>query len=666
MTRDHVFVYSSRLDDKSLRLAKIIDSPGNPLARLDIELVESTLQLAPPYLALSYTWGPFSSSLAAYTENDIRFVWIDGQPHAIFPNLFDALVQLRETYSDRYFWVDSLCINQNDLGERQAQVQVMDQIYRTAEEVIIWLGPSNDQSEEVVELVHKISRLDSSIIQRFGYQLHPTSLSAHNLPHPHSNIWKRYLELYDLRWFYRSWVIQEVVLAKSATAHWGPWRIPWLELLGGCQIFVADRLRKFLFCDITSSYFDHLPMGRNLYRLGLIYRTCTHGSDEATVISDLSTGLKGLKASEHILLHLLRMARDFDCSDPRDRVYSLLGLVNHVCKERGLATLSILPNYNPSCTAASVLTSVAEAVISGSQCLGIMSHVSDLMYRQTPGLPSWVPDFIRAPNYSMGKDALFDASRFVSDGQRGFQINGNALRVHATCVGNVRRIAPSRIDNQVENLFSMLRVVFNTHLPRGVDRLEVLWRTMIWDVYGHAQVIDEHPAPDYLEDAFFASLVPVVARSYQTPEFCAQASEVVDDLRRVLSKEQKDQPLSLTAKLIEMLSLYSAGCAAEDDDGDFSPNQRRADPAIYSSHSSGVTWSQCLFWLDSGFFAMGPQSVDVGDSAWIISGCPFPMILRPRGSQSTEFEVLGRAYIHGIMHGEGVTRETVWESISLT
>jgi hypothetical protein len=267
----------------------------------------------------------------------------------------------------------------------------------------------------------------------------------------------------------------------------------------------------------------------------------------------------------------------------------------------------------------------------------------------------------------MGRDAVFDASRFASDGQRGFQINGNALSVHATCVGHVRQIAPCRIDNQFENLLSMLRVVFNTHLPRSVDRLEVLWRTMIWDVYGHAQVTDEHPAPAYLEDAFFASLQSVVERNYQTPEFYAQACEVMNDLQRVLSKEkEEDQPLSLTARLIEMLNFYSARYITEDDAGNFSPTTRRADPEIYTSHSSGVTWSQCLFGLDSGFFAMGPHSVDVGDSAWIISGCPFPMILRPRGNQSAQFEVLGRAYIHGIMHGEGVTRETVWESISLT
>jgi len=36
--------------------------------------------------------------------------------------------------------VDAVCINQENLLERNSQVQIMDQIYRNAETVHIWLG----------------------------------------------------------------------------------------------------------------------------------------------------------------------------------------------------------------------------------------------------------------------------------------------------------------------------------------------------------------------------------------------------------------------------------------------------------------------------------------------------------------------------------------------
>jgi hypothetical protein len=46
--------------------------------------------------------------------------------------------------SFRYY--DTLCINQNDISERNQQVQIMPDIYSNADTVLIWLGESSENS----------------------------------------------------------------------------------------------------------------------------------------------------------------------------------------------------------------------------------------------------------------------------------------------------------------------------------------------------------------------------------------------------------------------------------------------------------------------------------------------------------------------------------------
>lgn len=54
-----------------------------------------------------------------------------------------------------YFWVDAICINQADLEERSAQVQIMPQIYSQASCVIVWLG---DDSQMIFRLLRNVWR----------------------------------------------------------------------------------------------------------------------------------------------------------------------------------------------------------------------------------------------------------------------------------------------------------------------------------------------------------------------------------------------------------------------------------------------------------------------------------------------------------------------------
>jgi hypothetical protein len=64
---------------------------------------------------------------------------------------------LRSPDTDRALWMDALCINQEDVIERNQQVYLMGSIYSQAREVLVWLGPEKDNSDLAMDLFEEIS-----------------------------------------------------------------------------------------------------------------------------------------------------------------------------------------------------------------------------------------------------------------------------------------------------------------------------------------------------------------------------------------------------------------------------------------------------------------------------------------------------------------------------
>ncbi|KAF7885369.1 uncharacterized protein EAF01_011434 [Botrytis porri] len=57
-----------------------------------------------------------------------------------------TLRQLRYTVKQRILWVDSICVNQNDVPERSHEIGRMRNIFSFADRTIIWLGEKSDDS----------------------------------------------------------------------------------------------------------------------------------------------------------------------------------------------------------------------------------------------------------------------------------------------------------------------------------------------------------------------------------------------------------------------------------------------------------------------------------------------------------------------------------------
>jgi hypothetical protein len=107
------------------------------------------LDQAPPYIALSYTWGD---------PNDPLPIVIDGIVVKVTRNLHSALTNLREDLVARPLWVDAICIDQSDDDEKSKQVQLMGKIYQEALHVMVWLGPADDTSDAVMDYLNEVGQ----------------------------------------------------------------------------------------------------------------------------------------------------------------------------------------------------------------------------------------------------------------------------------------------------------------------------------------------------------------------------------------------------------------------------------------------------------------------------------------------------------------------------
>jgi hypothetical protein len=65
----------------------------------------------------------------------------------------------------------------------------------------------------------------------------------------------------------------------------------------------------------------------------------------------------------------------------------------------------------------------------------------------------------------------------------------------------------------------------------------------------------------------------------------------------------------------------------------------------------------------NGWLGMGPSSLRAGDKVFVVPGANAPLIMRRL--DPGHYQVIGEAYIHGIMHGEAVTENAKTTEIHL-
>ncbi|KAI0145288.1 heterokaryon incompatibility protein-domain-containing protein [Xylariaceae sp. FL1272] len=279
------------------------------------------------YEALSYNWA---------RAWDTSSIFCEGKPFTVTAHLESALRRLRQRTSERVLWIDAICINQNDLTERSHQVSLMRRVYQDARRVLVWLGESTFSDPLVFPLCQRMADnwmslyLDDSINldapeflwQANRKQLWLQKLREQQVPYvaptrqdeqneelfPNKNEVNAAFSFLRLPWFKRCWVLQEVVLAKEAIMMSGTSSISW-------ELFV-----------VGISFVMYLGEG------GLEGR---RPEDYTSSIIPLAGMLRGDMHNSEITemkhfdpLWMLNRARHMGATDPRDKVYAVLGLID--------------------------------------------------------------------------------------------------------------------------------------------------------------------------------------------------------------------------------------------------------------------------------------------------------------------------------------------------
>jgi hypothetical protein len=131
----------------------ILDVDNGSLYDLDTAL---PLAGRSQYTALSYMWGKTVAN---------RKIELNGTRFPVRKNLWDFLKQARTNGFRGYLWIDALCIDQAQVGERNHQVGLMGKIYSHARDVIVWLGHNHKQVESAMHAIARVLSLhDTSLL----------------------------------------------------------------------------------------------------------------------------------------------------------------------------------------------------------------------------------------------------------------------------------------------------------------------------------------------------------------------------------------------------------------------------------------------------------------------------------------------------------------------
>lgn len=172
-----------------------------------------------------------------------------------------------------------MCINQEDIKERNHQVIQMGRIYHSAQRVVAWLGPIEDPA--AIGAIKGQAKLPSKDARRVA----------------------DFLSTQD--YWGRLWIIQELLEAQDIFVKFGKEDIPWNDL---CYFFEQQYLQ------------------RNEIRKTIAARLCHEWQDRQVDKS------QNRRLGDH-LFDLCSRYAEAKCEDPRDKIFGLLGIAAECCRE---------------------------------------------------------------------------------------------------------------------------------------------------------------------------------------------------------------------------------------------------------------------------------------------------------------------------------------------
>jgi hypothetical protein len=601
-------------DVPSIRLLTL--SPGTGDEALSATVSSMSLAAANLYEALSYHWGNPRLSKA---------IICNGQEHGITENLHQALWWLRHETQERRLWVDAICINQQDVEERNQQVSIMRSIYEKADCVIAWIEFDEKDHEYMgFDLVPRLIRAKYLVVEKglstefqdanmFRFDDH---LSMCELP-PISS--PEYLGLRGMLmkpWFERVWVIQEVVVSRKTVLCYKDKSIGWDDWVQALTFVGTTPLAAWAT--------DRKSMGRACSMIP-VWQAYKQGRRDT-------------------LLELMERFRNNKATDPRDKVFSLLGLASDSLK------LNLAADYNLS--EQEVFRDTAMATIVTYSRLDVLGFVDGI--RAATSVPSWAPVWrdseMRSIPFSMVRavgcaKTAFDASK-GSNTQPTFDDDGYVVWLagfEVDCVNSLglqlsESIMPELAISKVQESGQFERASLSSLL--GIFKIYIGW-----EKFANVHAKTKYPTEEANLDAYI-QLLTYNTRSGQDWKKSRDAYARFMkwyrryDLATRLQIGNFRGFMYLALYLASLLEYFTSDVA-----------QARLE------FPTPVFLNLTIMRTAKGYLGFTPPGVKLGDRIYIAKGSRTPLILRPTETGPPSFRVIGDCFVHGIMAGEAYSEE---------
>jgi hypothetical protein len=488
----------------------------------------------------------------------------------------------------------------------------MRDIYRHAAAVAVWLGEED---------AHSAMALEPLFIQN----LHTPGGSANEwravIEDPR---WKAVSELARRPWWGRVWVIQEIAVAGQLIAVCGSNAQPWNVVYRNLK-FVSD-LESALGSGTVTAPDNSLQYAK---------QTCDFRKEFSQ--SSQSPSLD--------LLTLLQKFRHYEASDPRDKVYALLGL----------STALIKPDYSISVRDA--FKTVARYIVQGTNSLDILAYACPSHIEGA--VPSWVPDWNKPmpdAHVPLRTSPLGTLEKLFSAGGQSnpvvsFSNNCDVIIVRGIFIDELMELSDVSGDQAISTIklwheqFKAISLTHNLHQYSGAGERE-FFRTIIADTCLGSRANNEHIMR--LQSYFYST-------DQSQGDYEAAVTKLREDAvkidRAVANREGEIVEITMDESLDVMAQFILKAVQME-----VSPNPKKR-PWFEPGNDGAwedvlrATTTRRFFYTRTGLIGLCPGEAAVGDPIFVPLGASVPLLLKPAGAH---YRLIGECYVNGFMDGKAL------------
>jgi Heterokaryon incompatibility protein (HET) len=376
------------------------------------------------YEVVSYAWE---------SQQPSRILECQGRVIFITPTVESFLRHIRKGHWSIRLWIDAVCLNQKDSVEKGQQIYNIGEIYREARKCLIWLGEERKHDSELFaffdlgfhcgafdDLARESSWFGSNYYNSRNIQGGRGAKNVHFDLTTYRGSLVNILAPFRRPWFTRRWILQEVALSKRKVVRCGSVALQW-------DIFVSG----IRYLERACSTGDLYDLDGVLSKASVVYSVSQPSTEFETL------GPNGSRIwRPRTLLNMLYKFAAFECSDPRDRVFALLGFADDA------DTFNLAQYYSES--AEKLYFAVAAQLVKQRRYFELLEY-STIFQSQQSGwnLPLWIPNWASTPLRSLrhfGQDMepfLYHVGLGCSIGDAGRHLRMTGVRK----IGTIRWIS---------------------------------------------------------------------------------------------------------------------------------------------------------------------------------------------------------------------------------